>query len=117
MEQLSKPRAPQLHRKFEEFRREREVEELKECTFTPRTGRAPSAGPGSSRTGDVHARLYQTKPSWQPHRWGVRAQGVGVSLRLCVLSTCFRLVRRCTRMRAADQHTNYCLLLVFGAEW
>ncbi|KAJ9506823.1 hypothetical protein QJQ45_030408 [Haematococcus lacustris] len=64
--QLSVPK-PVLMARYEEVRKEAREEELRECTFAPRTGRAPSPAV-VQRSGPVHERLYNTRPAWEEKR-------------------------------------------------
>ncbi|KAG2430996.1 hypothetical protein HYH02_013527 [Chlamydomonas schloesseri] len=67
LEQLSKPRNERFEQRAEQLRQAKLEEELRECSFQPRTGRAPST-PRVRGPTPVHERLYNTKPAWEQKR-------------------------------------------------
>ncbi|GIL54738.1 hypothetical protein Vafri_10453 [Volvox africanus] len=67
LEQLCKPRNERVEQRCHQLRQAKEEEELRDCTFQPQTGRAPSA-PRLRGGQPVHERLYSTKPAWQLKR-------------------------------------------------
>ncbi|KAG2424445.1 hypothetical protein HXX76_014498 [Chlamydomonas incerta] len=67
LEQLSKPRNERFEQRAEQMRLAKLEEELRECSFQPRTGRAPST-PRVRGPAPVHERLYNTKPAWEQKR-------------------------------------------------
>ncbi|GIL80181.1 hypothetical protein Vretimale_12978 [Volvox reticuliferus] len=67
LEQLCKPRNERVEQRCHQLRQAKEEEELRDCTFRPQTGRAPSA-PRLRGGQPVHERLYSTKPAWQLKR-------------------------------------------------
>ncbi|GAX77783.1 hypothetical protein CEUSTIGMA_g5226.t1 [Chlamydomonas eustigma] len=67
IEQLAVPRALSQAAKHNKVRQQLVEEEMKECTFTPRTGRPPSNKQQWTAL-PVHDRLYESQPTWQERR-------------------------------------------------
>ncbi|GFR49740.1 hypothetical protein Agub_g11897 [Astrephomene gubernaculifera] len=67
IEELSRPRNERVEQRYEQLRQAKEEEELRNCTFQPRTGRPPST-PRMQAGGPVHERLYNVKPAWMLKR-------------------------------------------------
>ncbi|PNW79558.1 hypothetical protein CHLRE_08g358567v5 [Chlamydomonas reinhardtii] len=67
LQQLSKPRNERFEQRAEQLRQAKLEEELRECSFQPRTGRPPST-PRVRGPAPVHERLYHTKPAWEQKR-------------------------------------------------